>query len=61
MKHRNFQASPLTETEFGFMLIGVDDNLLIGYLRWIAEDLNRRGLTIGRGLAEQLAGMGDAA
>ena len=59
MKPRNFEASPLTEAEFGIMLIGVDDNLLINYLRWIVEDLNRRGLTISRGLAEQLAGMAD--
>ena len=59
MKPRNFEASPLTEAELAMMLTGVSDSLLIGYLRWIAEELNGRGLTISRGLAEQLAGMAD--
>ena len=59
MKPRNFEASPLSEFELGTMLIGVPDDLLIGYLRWIAEELNRRGLTISRGLAGQLAEMAD--
>ena len=59
MKPRNFEASPLSELELAKMLMGVDDNLLIGYLRWIAEELNRRGLTISRGLAGQLAELAD--
>jgi hypothetical protein len=59
MKPRNFELSPLSEFEFAMMLTGTEDNLLIGYLRWITEELNRRGLSINQGLADQLAAMAD--
>ncbi len=59
MKQRNFEAAPLSEYEFATMLMGVPDDLLTGYLRWIAEELNRRGITISQGLANQLAELAD--
>jgi len=55
MKPRNFEASPLTPDEFSMTLIECTDQDVTAYLRWIAEELNRRGLTISRGLADQLA------
>ena len=57
MKQRNFELSPLTEDEFSMMLIGVDNNLLTVYLSWLAEEMNRRGVTISRGLWLQLEGL----
>jgi len=44
MKPRNFELSPLTEDEFSMMLISVNDHLLLAYLSWIREEMNRRGL-----------------
>jgi hypothetical protein len=44
MKERNFELSPLTGEEFAMMLISVPDYLLITYLSWIREEMNRRGM-----------------
>ena len=55
MKERNFELSPLTVDEFSMMLIGVPSGRLVAYLVWLVEEMNGRGLTISRGLVEQLA------
>jgi len=44
MKERNFERSPLSEREFGMMLIGVSDEMLHVYESWLAEEMNRRGI-----------------
>ena len=44
MKERNFERSPLSEREFGMMIIGVSDEMLHIYESWLAEELNRRGI-----------------
>ena len=58
---RDFEQRPLTPDEFSMTLIACTDQDVTAYLVWIAEELNRRGLTIGRGLFEQLAGTVDVA